>query len=245
LLFVKGAVTSLLLIAWPALGIILMLKSRGTVKYVSDPNTSGYSQIMIGTALTCFAILMKSLNEYTLFQFGPLWLPALGISAVMFVALYVPGINRSMQSFQAQIIFMSVPALLYGFGSARLLNCALDPHKPAVFTATVLDRHVVRGKGATYYLDLSPWGPRRDEEQMEVSHDFYHIVAEGDTVNVNIKPGLLHIPWYYLNKTSAAGGSNAAGGGNPAAGDSTGGAASDSAAGDSVPVPQKKSDPVQ
>jgi hypothetical protein len=72
-LFVKSADAGLFLVAWPGLGIILMLESRGTVKYVSDSNTSGYSQIMLGTALPCFAIMMKSLIEYTLFQYDRLW----------------------------------------------------------------------------------------------------------------------------------------------------------------------------
>jgi hypothetical protein len=209
LLFIKGAVASLLLIAWPALGIILMLKSRGTVKYVSDSNTSGYSQIMLGTALPCIFIMMKSLFEYTLFQYGRLWLPGLGISTVMFVVLYVPGINRSMPQIRAQIIMMAIPALLYGFGSARLINCALDAHKPSVFTAIVLDREIQHGKSVTYYLQLSPWGTGQDERKVEVERDFYRSVADGDTVRVNLKPGLLHVPWYYVSKNDplpAAGG---------------------------------------
>jgi hypothetical protein len=89
-----------------------------------------------------------------------------------------------------------------GFGTARLINCALDAHKPSVFTATVLDRQIVHGRSRTYLLDLSPWGPRSDEQQVEVSPEFYHNVADGDTVKVNFKPGLLLIPWYYLSKKS-------------------------------------------
>jgi hypothetical protein len=42
-------------------------------------------------------------------------------------------------------------------------------------------------------------GPRPDEQQVEVSRNFYLTVAEGDTVKVNLKPGLLLIPWYYLS----------------------------------------------
>jgi len=198
--FIKGVVASGLLMACPFLGIGLMLSSRGTIKFVSSSTVSAYPFVLLGMAIPCFMVLMKSLIEYTLFQYSHLWLPALGISTIFFVSLYIPGVNKSVLTIRAQILTMLIPSLLYGFGSATLINCALDPNKPVVYPATVLGSQIQHDRGDTYYLDLSPWGPRKDEQQVKVKRDLYHAVAEGDSVNVNLRPGLLHIPWYTVSR---------------------------------------------
>jgi hypothetical protein len=203
LVFVKGEVASILLMTFPLLGVILMLSSRGTIKFVSSSAVSAYPFIMLGTGIPCFMVLFKSLIEYTLFQYDQLWLPALGISAIVFVLQYVPGVNKSLRSIPAQMVIMLILSLLYGFGSARLINCALDGHQPAIYAAKVLGHEINHGKSVTYYLDLSPWGPRADEQEVETTRDLYHAVAVGDSVIVNLKPGLLHIPWYTITKPGA------------------------------------------
>jgi hypothetical protein len=198
LAFVKGAISSVLLMALPILGIVLILSTRVTVKFVSSSAVSPYPFVMPGVIFCSVAILGKSAIEYTLLGYGPLVAPGLAVAAILFVLLYVFGRNSTIRSVWSQIIIMGITALFYGMGSVKLINCCLDPHKPIVYSAVVLGHDIRHGRHVSYFLKLSPWGPRQHEQEVEVDHGFYNNFSDGDSVNVNLKPGLIHIPWYYL-----------------------------------------------
>jgi hypothetical protein len=66
-----------------------------------------------------------------------------------------------------------------------------------MFTATVADKHVVRGRRSlSWHLVLAPWGPRTDATDVSVTRPLYDAVAVGGTVCVALRPGVLAIPWY-------------------------------------------------
>lgn len=197
-LFVRGWVGSVLLMVLPILGIVLMASRRGTIKFVSSSEVSPYPFTMLGIVIPCMMMVAKSTIEYTLLEIRPLVVPGLAVATIIFFLLYAFGRNPTLRSLSSQIIIMAVAALLYGPSSTKLVNCSFDRRPPVVYSATVLWHNVTHGKSTTYYLKLSPWGPRRDEEDVQVDPSFFHNVKNGDSVNVNLKPGLLHMPWFYL-----------------------------------------------
>ena len=200
LIFVSGRVVTLLLLVYPLLGVALMFFSKGMIKFISGASRSVSGFIALGALLPCFILLIKSMGEYVLFETGHLWLPALLGSAVLFVLLYVRGINRSIGSVWGQMVFMGVLALLYGFGGAREVNCVFDGSRPRVYSARVLDHRVQGGRGKSYYLTLGRWGPVREEKEVEVQREVYHAMQIDDTVRVELRNGVLGIPWVVVTK---------------------------------------------
>jgi len=48
----------------------------------------------------------------------------------------------------------------------------------------------------TYYLDLSPWGPRTEHEQVSVDKNLFNRANVGDTVEVYLYEGRLKAKWF-------------------------------------------------
>jgi hypothetical protein len=185
---------------YPLLGVLLMVFSKGATKYVVNLNRSVYSYILLGFVLPCFTLLIMSLDKYSVVKVSALWLPGFGVAAILFLLLYATGINRSIGSIRVQLIFMAIPALLYGYGAVRMANCVFDPSVPKIYSVGVQDRRVDHGKSVSYYLLLSPWGPRQEDQEVEVGRSVYRSVRIGDTVKVNVKGGLFHIAWFTVNR---------------------------------------------
>jgi len=204
LLFPNDKLSIIILLVLPIVGVMIMLLSKGVIKFVSDSKRSPYPYIAPGAALSGFALLLRSLNDYTLFRFNNLWLPAFIISGILFVLIYIRGIDKSVKPVWGQVIFMLILALLYGLGSTRQLNCAFDNSRQMIYEATVLGHRIYHGKSNSYYLTLSPWGPRENKEEAEVRKGLYNNIAIGDTVEVNFRQGLFHIPWFIVTGAASS-----------------------------------------
>ena len=183
-------------LATPLAGIALMAFSKGAIKYPPDSRQSVYGFILLGFPLPCFTLLIMSMDPFTVVAVKQLWLPGIGVAVIVFFLLYRFGINRTMGAIKMQVIFMAIPALLYGFGAVRMANVVFDRSAPRVYRAVVYDRRVAQGKGVSYYLTLAPWGPRRGYQESEVSQSVYRSVETDDTVAVTERAGWLHIGWF-------------------------------------------------
>ena len=188
----------LFMLAYPLLGVGVMVYSKGMIKFFSNPKRSVYPFIAVGVCVSCFVLLIQSLQEYHLLNTARLWLPALLGAGVLFMLFYRSGLNRVAESVRTQVLVMSVVALIYGFGGTMDVNCAFDGSVPQMYTAAVVGHRVSRGKSTSYLLRLGPWGPSKEEEEVQVRSGFYHSTAVGDTVVVKFGEGLLDIPWFVV-----------------------------------------------
>jgi hypothetical protein len=100
--------------------------------------------------------------------------------------------------------------LYLSHGAVYGVNCVFDRSEPAVFPTEVIGRSEHRGrKGSrSYYVHVAPWGHHRDTESIRVSASEYAAVQEGDSVDIDLKKGLLGIPWYYMVRHPDGGGTN-------------------------------------
>lgn len=192
-----------LLLVYPLVGILLMMLSRGLIKFQSDKQRSICSFVALGIFAPGMALLLRSFAYNDVLDTAHLWVPALGISLLLFVLIYMTGINRSMGMLRPQIIAMILTVLSYGFGSVLQLNCIFDPARPAVYNVAILDsrENIENGKRGifkSYSLFISPWGPRHEAETVNVPGSLYRRTQKGDTVQVHLGEGLLHIPWFVV-----------------------------------------------
>lgn len=199
----KTALT--LLLIYPFIGILLMISGRGLIKFQSNRQRSICSFVTLGIFVPGFALLIKSMAKDQVLDTTHLWVPALGISLLLFTLIYVTGINTSMGMLRAQVMMMILTALVYGFGSTLQANWVFDPSDPAVYDVTILGSRVSQqssrltdGKDESYYLAISPWGPRHETEEVAVSWNLYRLSQKGDTLQVHLGEGLLHIPWFFI-----------------------------------------------
>lgn len=205
ILFLNTGKTVILLLVYPLIGILLMIAGRGLIKFQSDRQRSICSFVFFGIFVPGFALLIKTGVYYEVLDTAHLWAPALGISLLLFVLIYMPGINRSMGMMRAQVTMMILTALMYGFGGALQVNCVFDPTHPVVYNTIILGSHeeasddrTTGHKKKSYSMTIGPWGPRHEPEVVSVPESLYRQSQIGDTVQVHLRAGLLHIPWFFI-----------------------------------------------
>ncbi|WP_017258697.1 hypothetical protein [Pedobacter arcticus] len=196
LLFFKQQFAYVALLIFPLLGIVL-LYCFDLIKFLSNNKRSIYPQILIGFALPCTMLLIKT-TDFNLLNYDELWIPLIVFCSLVFFLLYFRGINRSVPSVLGQSVIMLIVVIVYGFGCIRTVNCVLDKSEQSLFKVAVLDKHVTRGKSTSHYLQLNKWGPQQKINNEKVSRRMFNNIYTGDFVTVRLKQGYLHAPWYIV-----------------------------------------------
>jgi len=199
-LFYNKTNGAVILLMYPFLGIAIILLSRGAIKLNSSDRPRILTSIYLGVLFPIMFMALMSYENYTLLQTGHFWLPFALISIVMMAAFYKASINPLIAISKVDLVFMLLMALAYGYGSTGQINCAFDPSRPQIYNAAVLGLREHRGRSTTDYATLTPWGPRQQVKEEEIDGWLYEHIKVGDTVQVNLRQGLLHIPWFVVTK---------------------------------------------
>ncbi|WP_259070825.1 hypothetical protein HDF24_23630 [Mucilaginibacter sp. X4EP1] len=185
---------------YPLLGIILVLLGKEEIKFTSTDKSRPFDSIVLGFAITSIFFVTKSLNGYALFQTANLWLPFIVIGAIILTGLYIAVIKPFKGEIKIQAIVILALGLAYAYGCTKEINCAFDNSDPQIYNAKILAHRAHHGKRDLWYLTLSPWGPMKEIKEQEIDGWLYDHTSVGDTVKVNLKQGLLHIPWVIVKK---------------------------------------------
>jgi len=200
-LILKQPLFTIIAIAYPLLGIIIMLSSKGLIKFFSQRNKSIYPFIFFGFIAPAIVLIIKTFTLYHFYSTDNIWLPFLGAGGIIAVLLFIIGVNRSLSGgIVGQVMLMLFASLAFTFGSIGQLNCSFDTSPDQIYKASVLGHHITHGKNTAYYLYLSTWGPCHQQKQIDVGSKMYNEVNVGDSVKVILKPGLLHIPWFVVSR---------------------------------------------
>ncbi len=188
---------SLVLLLFPLLGVLLMLFSKGLIKLVSNSSRSARLWLMLGYVLPIFMMLIKSLGEYEISDKSHLWIPFIGMSLTMTVALFFTGINRTIPV-KGQIILMILVGAMYGYGAIVQINCEFDRSDPKVISTMIDGKWIEHTKGTHYHLKLVSWDANKQPKDIEVAGSTYDRYQPGNSIDVELKTGVLNIPWFYI-----------------------------------------------
>lgn len=198
LIFFKNTLfVAILMLAYPLLGIVIIIFSNGLIKFVSSKKRSVFSFIMPGLILPVFMMLIKSLAGYEISQYVHVWLPFIIFGLIIFVILFKSGVNNALPV-TGQVFFMAIVGLLYDYGCTIQINCVFDKSEPQLIHAIVNDKWIEHSKGTYYHLKLNSWDLNQKPKDIEVSEEIYDKYVVGNNIDVFLKKGLLNIPWYYL-----------------------------------------------
>lgn len=188
---------------WPLVVLFVFYFKRDVVTLNSSDNKKEAVYPSLSTALILppLGLLVRVLIDFNLMHFADVLLPG-GVAAVVFAALFfVILINAREKARSNKTTWLSAAAfiLLYCFTAPVVINCNFDYGAPVVYTARVVSQRVSTGKHTSYNLTLSKWGSKESEE-VEVNQSLYDEVKTGDSVHVNLKPGVLKMPWFYVSR---------------------------------------------
>jgi hypothetical protein len=90
---------------------------------------------------------------------------------------------------------------LYSYAGTYAANCTYDYSEPAVYQTEVLNKSITKGRrSTTYYVEVAPWGHHYEKEKISVPKDQYQELEAGDKISIDLKKGLLNIPWFYIER---------------------------------------------
>lgn len=118
----------------------------------------------------------------------------------MIALFYACGINKAVDKISVQLLLMAVTAIPYSIGGVLSLNGALDQTPGQVYQTAVTAHRVSHGRSTSYYITLSPWGPVTDRFETSVGRRFYNAVNIGDSLEVVLHHGWMHLPWYQVRQ---------------------------------------------
>lgn len=196
--FDKNPAVVIFLILYPLAGILIMALSKGLIKFISNTRRSVYSFTALGIFMPAFVLCLTGSLGYNVYQYHNAFLPAIVVCMAMFALICITGFNKDMPSVGGQATGMMIISAIYAFGCIIQINCQFDHSAPQTVHTSIFDKHKNYNKREHYYLNLNPFSPGQDQKEIEVSSGTYNKYNMGDSIKVELKTGLFHIPWYYL-----------------------------------------------
>jgi hypothetical protein len=118
------------------------------------------------------------------------------ISGLIWALTALPLILLSTRGSNHWSKFATVLLIPFAYGAAVITNASFDSSKPKSFTANVLDKSTASGKYHTsYYVMVSPWGPKKGQEELSVPREVYQKAEIGGVIGISLHPGFLGMPW--------------------------------------------------
>ena len=174
---------------------------KGIIR-IDQKNASGYPSIIYGLLFTGGTLALRSLLDFEILDYRNFWLPAVSITGVvalvMFSMTFEFKFKKTVDYFSA--VFLVGFLFMYSYGGIINYNCIYDDSQAAVYSSEILDMRISTGKMTTYYVELNPWGPETEIEEVSISEELYKELVVGETVNLYLHEGKVNIPWFLLAK---------------------------------------------
>lgn len=193
------------LIPWPWLALALV---AGWPEVFTVYDLRSYQKrIELGLAFVFpgLALAMRAVLDLHVVR----WQEPLALTIVFTLLLWFPAMKADavVRNRRGRIVGLIGICAVYGYGAGMELNALLDRSPAVTYSVHVTDKHASyshRGPSA-YYLHLEPWGPKVGSGDVLVPYALYANTQIGDSVCVELKPGLLHVAWYVLKKCLSPG----------------------------------------
>lgn len=150
-----------------------------------------------------YIIFMRVLIDYEFESFYSLVIPGSIAFVIMLIILFATHTHIQKTRKSKTWIYLSLlfNIFLYSYAGTYGINCVYDQSEPTVYHAEVVDKRISEGRRHTsYYVKVTPWGHHYDKEEISVSQSHYEEIQIGQTVEIDLKKGLLNIPWYYIER---------------------------------------------
>lgn len=193
------------LISWPWLALALVACRAGVFTVYDrrgqhNPIELGLAFALPGLTLTLLAVVYLHVVR---------WQDSVALTIAFTLLLWFPAMKADavVRKRRGRIVGLLVVCAPYGYGAGMEVNALLDRSPAMTYSAHVTDKHASHSRGTSaYYLHLEPWGPRVSSDDVPVPYALYTNTQIGDSVCVELKPGLLHVAWYLVKKCLSPGG---------------------------------------
>jgi len=193
---------ALALIAMPWVTIALVARFQPLYRIAARRNDQ-HPDLTLPLMTPGLVLLVRVIAAYhPVLARTPLMLALYGGAALTLLAA------RADPWFRQQRVSLACVALFacaYGYGAGMQVNALADLSSPRLYSTSVLDKHVSRGRrSTTWYLSLAPWGPVHEVRDVSVPVREWQLAQRGDELCIALRSGALAIHWYELAACGAA-----------------------------------------
>ncbi len=180
----------------PILAIGTIVFSRGLIQLDSHA-WSARPHVTRAFLMPALALFFRAFIDYSILSTSALWLP-LSLSVIVFnVALFF-GIKEFRKD-RKTILPVSVFIIIFVYGFLIETNCLFDPNPPKLYSAQIVNKRINYGIAPVWYrMTISGWDLQKATMEEHVPREVYEALEIGDNVCVEVRTGLLGIPWYRL-----------------------------------------------
>lgn len=200
--FLDHKIGSVLLFIYPLLAIVIVLFNKGQIELVTNRKNRLTNSLIIGQMSVAVFMCVRAYNDYSIFKPSEIWAPFIVVTVIAFGLFYWTAAMGRSEGYGKIDISLLIPfALVYGYGSTKIIDCSLDNSKPQTYKAIVLNKREYQGRKSTIdYFTLTPYGPKQINAEIAVDAGLYIRTKIGDTVQINFSKGLLNMPWFVVTK---------------------------------------------
>ena len=197
------------LLCIPILGLVLNgLNGRPSIASLvdvsEDRNGNDKYDVSDFIDFAAWAILGRIFRDYDFESFYSLIIPGAVAFCIMLIILFathklIEATTKSKAWIYCSLLFN---ILLYSYAGTYGVNCVFDSSEPTAYDVEVVHKREKKGRrgSRTYYIEVTPWGHRYDKEEIRISSAEYEDIEIGETIEIDLKEGLLGIPWFYIER---------------------------------------------
>jgi len=185
----------------PIAALLVMASLKGTIAFETKDRKTADPYLTLALAGPPLGLAWRALNDFHIFAFENIWLPAAVISILFSAVIYL--YSSDVKQKPAYLLVAVIFGFALGYGMVIEANCLTDRSQPVSFTATVLGKRTdTSGTSTSYYIKLSAWGPRNEDQEISIQGRAYDRIQVNDEVKIKLKEGMLGIPWFFLQLKS-------------------------------------------
>jgi hypothetical protein len=124
------------------------------------------------------------------------WIPFTVVSLSIYLLIFF--LAKDVKKNPTVALILIFICASYGASAVISLNSILDKSLPSVYKAKIIEKRISNGRSTSYYLNLSPWGSRTEEKDVDVKKSLFDRAKIGDSVHIYVRNGSLGIPWFDL-----------------------------------------------
>lgn len=195
-LFAAGArwrLPAMIVLALVPVAVLYLLNTNPLLYALGKSKRDPRTELSIAVLAAAMGLFFDRIQTHFV-SLMPL-LPLMAVVALAFIAaFYMLGRKGPRtQGFHAMVL---ICAGFFSMGLIAACDTLLDNAKPTPYAAQVVNKHTVRGKSTTYYLDFDAWGPFDGANKVSVPYSVYESAEPGVTVCFDVHPGALHAAWF-------------------------------------------------
>ena len=194
-------VVTLIALIFPVFILASLHFFKGLIR-IDQKNNSGYPSIIYGLIFPGMALALRSFIDFDILEYSNFWLPTIAVTVVTCLIMLSTTTELKFKKKADYVTVISILAFVfvYAYGGVINYNCIYDESQPEIYSSEVLDMRVSTGKTTSYYVELEPWGPVTENEEVTISESLYNRLEVGESVNIYLMNGKMDIPWFSVTE---------------------------------------------